>query len=165
MRDASLDLEFFRRAPPVLTTSEDGMCFVDENTRALGFGDVDQLLKVSEVAIHRVNAFDHDQQGVFPCCEPTTLSTRRDHYAGIFPIGSERESRHRADDVRAVVEHRDIGFAKQAGDDAEGAAESTVKEHGIFSAEKLRELALKLAVQIGHAGKHREPQCQPIGTR
>ena len=37
------------------------MRFVDEDARAMRFGDGDQLLQIPEIAVHRINAFDHDQ--------------------------------------------------------------------------------------------------------
>ena len=134
------------------------MCFVDEDTRALGFGDVDELFEVPEVAIHRVNSFDHDEQTL-----SLVANQRRFQRGGIIMLeffrSAARESRAIAQtDVRAVVEHSDIGFAKQAGDDAEGTAESAVKEHGIFPAEKLRELALELAVRSVMPESIGEPQ-------
>ncbi len=58
-------------------------------------------------------------------------------------------------EMRAVIEHRDIGFPEQSRDGAERAAKSAVEKHRVFAAEELRDLALQFAMQIGHAGKHR----------
>ena len=54
--------------------------------------------------------------------------------------------------MRAVIENRDVAFPQQPGDGAERAAESAVEKHRIFAPEKLRDLTLELAMQIGHAG-------------
>ncbi len=59
--DAIFDPEFFRRPTAMLTAGEGGMRLVDEDARAVFFRDFDQPDEVSEIAIHRVNAFDHDQ--------------------------------------------------------------------------------------------------------
>ena len=59
--NAILDAELLRRAAPVFAAGENGMRLVDEDTRAVCFGDIDQCLQVSEVAVHRINALDHDQ--------------------------------------------------------------------------------------------------------
>jgi hypothetical protein len=37
------------------------MRFVDENGRTMRFRDGDELFQSAEIAVHRVNAFDHDQ--------------------------------------------------------------------------------------------------------
>ena len=50
--NAVLDAEYFRRATAVFAASEDGMRFVDEDTRAMGFGHGDQFFEIPEVAVH-----------------------------------------------------------------------------------------------------------------
>src|SRR5438045_9448065 len=57
--------------------------------------------------------------------------------------------------VRPVVENCYVSFAKQSGNRAKGAAESTIKNHRVFTLKKLRHTAFKFAIQVGHSRKHR----------
>src|SRR5213595_279928 len=57
--------------------------------------------------------------------------------------------------VRPVVENCYVSFAKQSGNRAKGAAESTIKNHRVFTLKKLRHTAFKFAMQVGHSRKHR----------
>src|SRR5262249_33466621 len=60
-RDTAFAAESFRRAASVFTTRQNGMGFIDENARAVRLGNRDQLGQISEIAVHRVNAFEHDE--------------------------------------------------------------------------------------------------------
>ena len=51
----------FRRTAAVLATPQDRMCLVDEDLRTVRGGNVNQRLEVSEIAVHRINALDHDE--------------------------------------------------------------------------------------------------------
>src|SRR5438132_5056506 len=57
--------------------------------------------------------------------------------------------------VRPVVENCYVSFAKQSGDRAKGAAESTIKNHRVFTLKKLRHTAFKFSMQVGHSRQHR----------
>src|SRR5437763_15307135 len=57
--------------------------------------------------------------------------------------------------VRPVVENCYVSFAKQSGNRAKGAAESTIKNHRVFTLKKLRHTAFKFSMQVGHSRKHR----------
>ena len=73
------------------------MRFIDENARAVRFGDVDQLLQIPEIAVHRVNSLDHDQLAFAGLPAKRRRRATPDRCARTFPIGSAKESRHRAD--------------------------------------------------------------------
>ena len=113
-----------------------------------------QLLETPEIAIHRVNAFDHDEL-TFPFCRPNDAVQRSGIVMLEFlrPAAGERRAVAQTE-MRAVVEHRHVGFPQQSGDRPERAAESAVEKHGVFAAEELRRAALQLAMEIGHAREH-----------
>jgi hypothetical protein len=56
-----LQAEFFRGPAPVLTTGQNGVRFIDKNARAMRLGYGDELGQVSEIAIHGINTFEHDE--------------------------------------------------------------------------------------------------------
>ena len=87
----------FRRAATMFATGQNGMRFVDENARAVRFGDVNQFLKFTKIAVHRIDAFDDNK---------LTLSLlalqRRIERTGIvmlefFAATARERRRHRAD--------------------------------------------------------------------
>src|SRR5262245_26635308 len=56
--------------------------------------------------------------------------------------------------MRAVVENRHVGFAKQAGDGAQRAAEPAVEKHRVLASQKFRDAPFEFAMQIGHSREH-----------
>src|SRR5438552_3641224 len=127
------------------------MRFVDKNARAVRVRDVDQLLQVAEIAVHRINPFHDDE--VTPALFPAQCFVERHRIVMLKLIcaATRKNSSVAKTQVRAVVENRDIRFAKQSGNRAERAAKSAVEKHRVFAAEKFRDAALQLAMKIGHA--------------
>ena len=84
-----------------------------------------------------------------------------------FLAPAARQSRAIAQtQVRAVVENGHVGFAEQSGNRAERATETAVEKHGIFAAQKFRDLAFQFSVQIGHAGEDwRTARAHPVGAK
>ena len=58
-------------------------------------------------------------------------------------------------EMRAVVQNRHVGFAKQARNRAQRTAKPAIKKHRVLAPEKLRDTSFEFPVQIGHSGEHR----------
>src|SRR5438876_9742394 len=57
--------------------------------------------------------------------------------------------------MRAVVQKRHVGFAKEPRDGAQRAAKAAVEKHRILAAKKFRDAPFEFAMQIGHSREHR----------
>src|SRR5689334_20888150 len=60
-RNLILNSKSFCRAAAVLPTGENRMRFIDENTRTMRRSDWEQFGQVSEIAVHRIDAFEHHE--------------------------------------------------------------------------------------------------------
>ena len=45
----------------MLAAAEDRMSFIDKNARAMRVRDIEHLLQISEVAVHRINALHYHE--------------------------------------------------------------------------------------------------------
>ncbi len=57
--------------------------------------------------------------------------------------------------MRAIVQKRHVGFAKQSGDRAQRAAKAAIEKHRILASKKFRHAPFEFAMQIGHSREHR----------
>ncbi len=57
--------------------------------------------------------------------------------------------------MRAVVQKRHVGFAKEPGDGAQCAAKAAVEKHRILASKKFCDAPFEFAMQIGHSREHR----------
>ena len=57
--------------------------------------------------------------------------------------------------MRAVVQKRHVGFAKEPRDGAQRAAKAAVEKHRILASKKFRHAPFEFAMQIGHSREHR----------
>src|SRR5436190_5505850 len=127
------------------------MCFVNENTRAMGGHHITQLYKMSKIAVHRINTFDDHQLA------PSLLTAQRNVERGRivmleFLRATPRQNRTvTKTQMRAVVQNRDVALPQQAGNRTQRAAKSAVEKHGVLAVEKLRDAPFEFAVEIGHA--------------
>src|SRR4029077_14747434 len=73
----------------------------------------------------------------------------------LFRAATSKDCAVTQTEVRPVVENCYVSLTKQSGNRAKGAAESTIKNHRIFTLQKLRYTAFKFSMQVGHSRKHR----------
>ena len=127
------------------------MCFVDENARAMRVRHIKHLLKISKIAIHRINAFDYHQ--LAPALLTAQCHVERGGIVMLeFFRATPRQNRAvTKTQMGAIVENGDIAFAQQSGNRAERAAKSAVEKHGVLAVEKFRDAPFEFAVEIGHA--------------
>src|SRR2546426_6838624 len=53
-----------------------------------------------------------------------------------------------------IVKNGHVRFAKQTGNRPERAAESAIKQHGVFATEKFRDAAFEFSMQVSHSREH-----------
>src|SRR5204862_7896201 len=56
-----LEADGLRSSPAMFAAAEHRMRFVNKNARAIGIRHIKHFPQISEIAIHRINAFDHHE--------------------------------------------------------------------------------------------------------
>src|SRR5436309_2976105 len=127
------------------------MCFVDENARVMRLCHIEHLLKISEIAVHRINALDYHQ--LTPALLTAQCHVERGGIVMLeFLRATPRQNRAiTKTQVGSIVENGDIAFAQQTRDRAQRASKSAVEKHGVLAVEKFRNAAFEFAMEIGHA--------------
>src|SRR2546430_16327433 len=114
------------------------MCFIDENARVMRVRHIEHLLKISKIAIHRIDAFDYHE--LAPALLTAQCHVERGCVVMLEFLGAtSRQNRTiTKTQMRAIVENGDIAFAQQPRDRAQRAAKSAVEKHRVLAIEKFR---------------------------
>src|SRR5947209_6159687 len=141
-------------ASTVLAARQHGVRFVDEYARLMRISHVHERVELTEVTIHRINAFDDDELALPLLTREGRIKRFRIVMLEPFCPGPREDRAVTKAQVRTIIHDRDVALPQQGGNRPESAAETAIEKHRVLVAQKLGHLFFELAMEIGHPGKH-----------